>query len=374
MTDAVRAGVVGVGHLGALHAAKYRATGGARLVGVYDPDHARAAEVASRHSCTAFATLAELLGEVDCASIAASTAAHHAAASEAIARGVHVLVEKPLAASLADATSIVEAASAAGVLLQVGHLERFNPAFADLPSIVGHPRFIECHRLAPFAGRGADIDVVFDVMIHDLDLISFVVGRPLLSVEAIGVPVLSNHADIANARLRFEGGCIANVTASRVSLKRERRLRIFQEDAYVAVDFDARSLRIVRRRAGAGPIDLNSPMESIEVEERTFAEDADPLRDEIAALHGLARDNVLITHGGDEGLRLAVTTFVDPGSTFAMAEPSYSLYPVLAGIQDAKLFRLPLDHAWQLPADAAQQLNDAGARLTCLVNPHAPSG
>ncbi len=283
MTEPVRAAVVGVGHLGALHAAKYAATDGAELVGVYDIDQTRAGEVAALHGCRSFESLAALLAEADCVSVATPTATHREVASAAIARGLSVLVEKPLAASLADAADLVRTADDEGVLLFVGHLERFNPAFADLPSIVGHPRFIECHRLSPFAGRGADTDVVFDVMIHDLDLIAFVVGRDVQGIEAIGVPVLSDHADIANARLRFEGGCIANVTASRVSLKRERRLRIFQEDAYVAVDFDARSLRIVRRRAGAGPIDLSSPMDAIEVEERTFADDADPLREEIAA-------------------------------------------------------------------------------------------
>jgi predicted dehydrogenase len=283
MTERVRAGVVGTGHLGALHAAKYAAEPQADLVGVFDADAEKAAAIAASAGCRAFASAAALFAEVECASIAASTAAHRELAGEAIARGVHVLVEKPLASSLDDARALVEEAARSNVLLQVGHLERFNPAFADLPRVVGHPRFIECHRLAPFAGRGADTDVVFDVMIHDLDLISFVVGRPPVSVEAIGVPVLSDHADIANARIRFEGGCIANVTASRVSLKRERRLRIFQEDAYVAVDFDARSLRIVRRREGSGPIDLASPMEAITVEERSFGDDADPLRDEISA-------------------------------------------------------------------------------------------
>jgi predicted dehydrogenase len=298
----VRAGVLGVGHLGSLHAGKYAADAGAVLVGVHDPDPARAREVAARLGCRAFDDAAALLREVDCASVAAPTAAHHAVAMEAIAAGVHLLVEKPLASSFEDANALVVAAEAAGLLLQVGHLERFNPAFADLPKLVGHPRFVECHRLAPFAGRGADTDVVFDVMIHDLDLIAFVVGRPLASVEAIGVPVLSDHADIANARLRFEGGAIANVTASRVSLKRERRLRVFQEDAYVAVDFDAKSLRIVRRREGAGPIDLESPMESIEVEERRFDAGADPLRDEIAEF---TRCVAAVRRGGRVGDRAA---------------------------------------------------------------------
>jgi len=313
MTERVRAGVVGVGHLGALHAAKYAATAGVDLVGVFDPDTAKAAAVASATGCRAFASLDELLTSVDCASIAASTAAHFAAASAAVARGVHVLVEKPLAATLADAAALVEAAGKAGVLVQVGHLERFNPAFADLPSIVGHPRFIECHRLSPFAGRGVDTDVIFDVMIHDLDLIAFVVGRPLASVEAIGVPVLSDHADIANARLRFEGGCIANVTASRVSLKRERRLRIFQEDAYVAVDFDARSLRVIRRRPGAAPFEPSAPMDGIEMEERTFAGEADPLRDEIAAF-------VAAVRGGDAGPDSAAVSGREALVALAIAE------------------------------------------------------
>ena len=289
MTEVVRAGVIGAGHLGALHAAKYAGADGVELVGVYDIDAARARKVASRHHCRAFDDLGELLSEVRCVSVAASTVAHFEVARAAIARGVDLLVEKPLAATAAEATTLVEAAEAAGVLLQVGHLERFNPAFADLPSIIGHPRFIECHRLSPFAGRGVDTDVIFDVMIHDLDLIAFVVGRELVSVEAIGVPVLSDHADISNARLRFEGGCIANVTASRVSLKRERRLRIFQEDAYVAVDFDARTLRVVRKRPGAGAFDPAAPMDSIVVEERTFGDDADPLRAEIEAFVAAVR-------------------------------------------------------------------------------------
>jgi len=303
MPDRLRAGVVGTGYLGALHAAKYAAMGapagtgsapdpGAApclvdLVGVHDVDTARAAAVAELHGARAFATLEALLDEVDCVSIAASTAAHAATAMAALERGIPVLVEKPLASTLAEARALVEAAERSGVLLHVGHLERFNPAFADLPSIVSHPRFIECHRLAPFAGRSVDTDVVFDVMIHDLDVVAFMVGRPLLSVEAVGVPVLSEHADIANARLRFEGGCIANVTASRVSLKRERRLRLFQEDGYVAVDFDARSIRIVRRDASV-PIDPANPMATIEIEERTFGE-ADPLRDEIEAFVAAVR-------------------------------------------------------------------------------------
>ncbi|HYC57346.1 MAG TPA: Gfo/Idh/MocA family oxidoreductase [Candidatus Binatia bacterium] len=283
----VQAGVIGAGHLGAFHAQKYASMEGVQLAAVFDVDPARAAAVAAMAGCAAAGSLEQLLAIVDCASIAVPTRAHHNVALAAIDAGVHVLVEKPLAASAASGRAIVEAGERAGLLVQVGHLERFNPAFADLPSIVTEPRFIECHRLSPFAGRGTDTDVVFDVMIHDLDLISFVVGREVESVQAIGVAVLSDHADIANARLRFQGGCIANVTASRVSLKRERRLRIFQEDAYVAVDFDARSLRVMRRRPGTR-IDPAAPMNALTMEERAF-DDADPLREQIAAFVAAVR-------------------------------------------------------------------------------------
>ena len=296
--NVVRAGVIGAGHLGSLHAQKYAATAGAELVAVYDVDAQRARSVAAACGCAAAAAMEDLLARVDCASVAVPTSAHHDVALAAIAAGVHVLVEKPLAASVAQGLEIVAAAEAAGLLVQVGHLERFNPAFADLPSIVSDPRFIECHRLSPFAGRGTDIDVVFDVMVHDLDLIAFIVGRELESVEAIGVPVLSDHADIANARLRFRGGCIANVTASRVSLKRERRLRIFQEDAYVAVDFDARSLRVMQRKAGEA-IDPAAPMHALRTQERAFA-DADPLLSQIEAFVAAVRgDRAAAVSGRD---------------------------------------------------------------------------
>jgi len=284
----IRAGVIGAGHLGSFHAEKYAAMAGVELVGIHDIDAARARSVAQQCGCRAMASLHELLADADCVSIAVPTVAHHEVTLAAVAAGVHVLVEKPLAASVAQGDEIVEAAERAGLLVQVGHLERFNPAFTDLPAIVANPRFIECHRLSPFAGRGTDIDVVFDVMIHDLDLIAYIVGRELESVEAIGVPVLSEHADIANARLRFRGGCIANVTASRVSLKRERRLRIFQEDAYVAVDFDSRSLRVMRRRQEGGAVDPASPMQALSLDERSF-DDADPLRAQIEAFVAAVR-------------------------------------------------------------------------------------
>ncbi len=301
MSESLRAAVIGTGHLGTLHAEKYAAMDGVRLTAVYDVDPSRARAVAQACGCRAAASLDEALAEADIASVAVPTAAHHAAAMAVLAAGVHLLIEKPLASCAREGEEICDSAEKAGLLVAVGHLERFNPAFEDLRRMLGHPRFIECHRLSPFAGRGGDTDVVLDVMIHDLDLIAFLVGKPLVSVEAVGVPVLSDHADIANARLRFEGGCIANVTASRVSLKRERRMRIFQEDAYVAVDFDARSVRVLRRKDGSGRIDPASPMDSISIEDRTF-DAADPLRDEIEAFVAAVRGQRGVAVSGREAL------------------------------------------------------------------------
>jgi predicted dehydrogenase len=210
-----------------------------------------------------------------------------------------MLVEKPLAADSASGRRLVEAARRSGVVLQVGHLERFNPGFEDLRRLVDRPRFLECHRLAPFAGRGIDTNVVFDVMIHDLDIIAYLVGEPVVRVEAVGVPVVSREIDIANARMRFRGGCIANVTASRVSLKRERKLRVFQEDAYFSVDFDARSAVVARRTHAWQP--GADPMSGIDVETRSFS-GADPLAAELASFLDCVRTGAAPLVGGDDGL------------------------------------------------------------------------
>jgi predicted dehydrogenase len=296
----LRCGVIGTGYLGALHASKYAAHPDCELVAVYDVDAGRAQEVASSNTCDAASSLESLLSQVDAVSIAVPTIGHADVAIAAAQAGVHLLIEKPLAHDSAAGRRIVRAAEASGVLLQVGHLERFNPVFDDLRKVVGKARFIECHRLNPYAGRGGDTDVVFDVMVHDLDLLAYLVGREVVDVEAVGVSVLSEKVDIANARLKFEGGCIANVTASRVSLKRERKLRIFQEDAYVSVDFDARTAMVASKRA-ALPSDT-SPMDAIVVETREFGE-ADPLASQIAAFVASIRRGEPVRVGPAEGLR-----------------------------------------------------------------------
>jgi len=276
-TERVRAAVVGVGYLGAFHAEKYANLPGVELVGVVDANRERAEAIGRTVGVPAFGGIEDLFGRIDCASIAVSTPAHYAVAAALLERGVDVLVEKPITATLVEGRRLVELAAARGRILQVGHLERFNPAIRSLTGILREPRFIECHRLAPFTERGTEVDVILDLMIHDLDVILSVVASPLDRVEAVGVPVLSETADIANARLRFASGAIANVTASRVAMKRERKIRFFQADTYVAVDYGDRSIRIYRRVAGA-----NGGLPAIDASEQHFS-DADPLFDEIEA-------------------------------------------------------------------------------------------
>jgi predicted dehydrogenase len=273
MSAPLRAGVVGVGYLGAFHADKYASLGDVNLIAVVDVDAARAQAIAARCRTAAGTDHRSLFGRVDCVSLAVPTPLHFALTQEFLAHGIDVLVEKPLTASVAEGRALVEAAERDGRILQVGHLERFNPAIRSLAGVVTQPRFIECHRLAPFTERGTDVDVILDLMIHDLDVILSLVQSDVQSVEAVGVPVLSESADIANARLRFAGGCIANITSSRVALKRERKIRIFQTDTYVSVDYSEKHVRICRRL-----IDNGNP--TITVEEHALG-DGDALFDEI---------------------------------------------------------------------------------------------
>jgi predicted dehydrogenase len=273
MSKPLRAAVVGVGYLGAFHAEKYASMGDVDLVGVADTVPERARAVAARCRTQALTDYRDLFGRVDCVSLAVPSPLHFALAHEFVMHDVDVLVEKPLTTTVAEGRALVAAAEQRGRILQVGHLERFNPAIRALADVVTHPRFIECDRLAPFVERGTDVDVILDLMIHDLDVILSVVHGDVHSVEAVGVPVLSDSVDIANARLRFTGGCIANVTASRVALKRERKIRIFQADTYVSVDYGEKHVRVCRRVVSDG-----AP--TIAVEEHSLGE-GDALFDEI---------------------------------------------------------------------------------------------
>jgi predicted dehydrogenase len=297
----VRAAVVGCGHFGRHHAEKYAACAGARLVAVVDRDLAAAQSLADRLGVVALSDADDLAGLADAASVAVPTSSHLEVASRLLEGGLHVLVEKPLAASLADASTLIRLAARRERILQVGHLERFNAAVLALGDVIDRPLFIESHRIAPFSERGTDVDVVLDLMIHDIDLIQLLVGRPLAALDAVGVPVLSGRDDIANARLRFEGGCVANVTASRVSFKSERRMRLFQRDAYISIDFSAGSATIARKDPAA-----SGGIPGVALEQRTLGAN-DALMLEIEAFVAAIRGERPVAVSGEDG-RLALDT------------------------------------------------------------------
>jgi predicted dehydrogenase len=232
----LRCGVWGVGVWGEKHARVYAAIPEAELVGVFDHSRERAAAVAAQFGGRAFESPAALLAECEAVSVATPTVAHLEAAAQALAAGCHVLVEKPMAVTVAEADAMIQAAERAGRVLQVGQVERFNPALLAAQPFVQHPKFIEAHRLAAFQPRSLDIDVVGDLMIHDIDAVLHLSGQSPSELSAVGVAVLSSTEDIANARLEFADGCVANLTASRVSVERLRRIRFFTRDAYVSVD------------------------------------------------------------------------------------------------------------------------------------------
>ena len=249
-SSAIRTAVIGVGHLGKHHARLLAGIDGTRLVAVVDTDPERAAAAASATGAQPLAEYRELLGQVDAVTVAAPTELHHEIALPFLERGISVLVEKPITRTLDEADALIAAAARSGATLATGQTERFNPAIATVMPFVTTPRFIEVHRLGVFPDRSLDIDVVFDLMIHDLDIILALVKAEPTSIEAVGVPVLTDKFDIANARLRFASGCIANVTASRISKERVRKIRFFQPDAYVSIDYaeqDVEGYRLLRR-------------------------------------------------------------------------------------------------------------------------------
>ncbi len=241
-----RVAVVGVGALGQHHARVYASLTGAALTGVFDIDAQRAAEVAARHGCRAFAHLRDVLDGADAVSVAVPTIDHHRVARALLEAGKDVLVEKPMTRTLEEADELIRISEANGTVLQVGHIERFNPAVDVLRAEVADPRFIEVHRLAPPTPRSLDVDVVLDLMIHDLDIVLSLDGSEAVQVDAVGVPVLSDKVDIANARLRFASGLIANLTASRVSAEKVRKFRVFAPRTYISADFSAREAQVYR--------------------------------------------------------------------------------------------------------------------------------
>jgi predicted dehydrogenase len=293
----MKTAVVGAGYLGRFHAQKYASFPDSTLIGIADTQAAARDAVSAELKTRGIADYRELLGKVDAVSIVTPTPSHHEIAKAFLDAGTHVLVEKPMTVTAAEAESLIEIARRKKLVLQVGHLERFNAAVQALQPILSVPRFIESARLAPFKVRGTEVDVVLDLMIHDIDLILSIVRSPVVDVDAIGSSVFSKEIDIANARLRFANGCVANATASRVSLKTERKLRLFQDDAYVSVDLHQKVLTVIRKGQGVGA----DGMPQVAIEENNF-EQGDALKLEIEAFLQAAASGTEPAVSGEDGL------------------------------------------------------------------------
>ncbi len=294
----LRAAVVGVGYFGSRHVDKWAALEDVELAYVVDSDAELARKVARKAGATPAADPAQIIGAVDVASVAVPTEHHFAVASRLLDAGIHVLVEKPLTRTLEEADRLVALAEARGLELRVGHLERFNPALVAVRERIVRPRFMECHRLAPFKPRSTDVDVVLDLMIHDIDIILSLVDAEVAEVRASGVPVLTGSVDIANARIEFADGCVANVTASRVSVKSMRKLRVFQPDTYVSIDFEARECAVARKLPG----ETRDGMPKIDHQLRRFAQ-GDSLEAELRAFVDAVRGRARPGATGREGRR-----------------------------------------------------------------------
>ena len=298
----LRCAVVGAGYLGRFHAQKYAGLARCELVGVADPSAAARERIGTELGVATHADYRDLLGRVDAVSVATPTTLHHEVARDFLQAGAHVLVEKPITATAAEARELIAIAAERRRVLQVGHLERFNPVIVAAAGELAGPRFIESNRLAPFKARSTDVSVVLDLMIHDIDLIEDIVRSPIATIDAVGAPVFTDEIDIANARIRFANGCVADVTASRISLKSERKLRVFQADAYLSIDLQQKLLTIVRRPA----IIEAGVMPSVAVEERSF-EQGDALLSEIEAFLDAIEQGGRPVVSGEDGLRALET-------------------------------------------------------------------
>lgn len=304
MGSTIRVGVIGVGYLGRHHARLYAELPGATLVGVADVDENRARDVAAATRARAFTDYREMLPQVDAVSVVVPTSQHHRVAMDCLHAGLDVLLEKPMTVTLAEAGELIAQADAKRRIVQIGHLERFNGAVRALAPRLTVPRFIESHRLGPFVGRGTDVHVILDLMIHDLDIILSLVRSPLTDIRAVGVPVLTSNIDIANTRLEFADGCVANVTASRVSKDAIRKLRVFQPDAYFSLDYQKQELIMARRVDGAAEAGLPAiDVQTLPIEKE------EPLKAQLSAfLDSVATRRAPLVSGreGRNALRVAL--------------------------------------------------------------------
>ena len=318
-------GVAGVGAIGRNHARVLASLPGVKLAGIYDVDAARAAGLAAEHGTRAAASLEELASWTDAITVATPTVYHYETGRLLLEAGKHVLIEKPITDNTEQALELAALAKAKSLVLQVGHIERFNPVMSLLEERLTSPRFIEAHRLSPFPNRSIDIGVVLDLMIHDIEIVLNLVRSPIESIDAVGVAVLTRREDIANARLRFENGCVANLTASRISPERLRKLRVFQSDAYLSLDYQAQEGKIYRREGMA-----------IVCEDVTVEKD-EPLKLELAAFAECARHGLRPRVGGREAaaaldLAMRITKLIEEGNAkgltaTTLGSPSFTAGP-----------------------------------------------
>jgi predicted dehydrogenase len=300
--EKIRAAVIGVGYLGRFHAQKYAQAAACELVAVVDVRAAARDAALREFPCQVLEDYRELLGRVDVVSVVTPTPTHFAIARDFLEARAHVLVEKPVTETAAEARQLIELARAHSRVLQVGHLERFNAAIRAAEPYLKAPRFIECHRLAPYRERGTEVNVVLDLMIHDIDIVQTIVGVPVAAIDAIGTAVFSDEIDIANARIRFENGCVANATASRVSMKTERKLRVFEDEAYLSIDMQQKILTVIKKRPG--PIEPGQL--PVIIDERSF-EQGDALKEEIDSFLECVRTGQEPVVNGAAGLRALET-------------------------------------------------------------------
>ena len=298
----IKTAVIGVGYLGKFHADKYANLANSELVAVVDANQEVANTIADKLKVEALTDYQPLLGKVDAVSIAAPTTLHFQIAKDFLSNGAHVLIEKPITVTVAEADELIELAKANGKLIQVGHLERFNAAILDLAEVLDKPVFIESHRLAPFNPRATDVNVVLDLMIHDIDIILDIVRSDVKCINASGTPVLTNSTDIANVRIEFENGCVANVTASRVSKKTERKMRLFQPDSCITIDFQNRVLNVYTK----GDKEMYPGIPEIDSQETAY-ENNDALQAEIIAFLNSIETNTPTLVSGEDGRRALAT-------------------------------------------------------------------
>jgi predicted dehydrogenase len=327
MTD-LRVAVIGAGYLGRFHAQKYKAMPDVDLVGVVDLNRAQAEAVASEVGAAAYTDISPLLTEVDAVSIVVPTEAHFETSRAFLEKGVDLLIEKPMTTTLDEADRLIEMAAANDTIIQVGHLERFNSAVVALEDIVHDPRFIESHRLSTFKNRGTDVSVVLDLMIHDIDIILNFVRSEVTAIHAAGIPVITEEIDIANARLEFANGCVANVTASRISAKNQRKIRLFQSDAYVSVDFADHEITVIKKdgQLKPGALDAGGLIPGMSIDQLCFTH-GDALDDELKSFVHAVRHRLAPEVTGEMGrdalkIALSIMNQIEASSARLLGPPA----------------------------------------------------